>query len=78
MQLHPREGEYCLRDEDILAAIAEHGDTTALVHFSGSHFAPSRGLGSHHTGVQYYTGQYFDIAAITKAAHDKVVDTVLL
>ena len=25
-----------------------------------------------HAGVQYLTGQYFDIQAITKAAHSKV------
>jgi kynureninase len=54
--LEPRTGEYCLRDEDILAAIENEGDSTALV------FLP---------GVHYYTGQAFDIHAITAAAHKK-------
>lgn len=54
IELVPREGEYTLRDDDIMAAIKEHGDSLALVFFSG---------------VQYYTGQCFDIAGITKAAH---------
>ncbi|WP_317624070.1 kynureninase [Reichenbachiella carrageenanivorans] len=44
-----------MRTEDILAAIAEHKDQLALVMMPG---------------VQYYTGQYFDIKAITKQGHD--------
>ncbi|KAJ3368156.1 hypothetical protein HDU91_000788 [Kappamyces sp. JEL0680] len=56
VQVAPKPGEYTLQTKDILQTIAEHGDTAALVLFSG---------------VQYYTGQYFDIPAITKAAHDK-------
>ena len=54
VEVFPREGEYTLRHEDILKAIEENGEETALVFFSG---------------VQYYTGQAFDIPAITKAAH---------
>lgn len=54
IELQPREGEHTLRTEDILAAIEQHADELALVFFSG---------------VQYYTGQYFDIPAITAAAH---------
>ncbi|HEY1046665.1 MAG TPA: kynureninase [Bacteroidia bacterium] len=54
IELHPRTGEYSLRKEDILAAIEEHGKDLALVFFSG---------------VQYYTGQVFDIPAITEKAH---------
>lgn len=54
IELAPREGEHTLRNEDILAAIEQHGSELALVFFSG---------------VQYYTGQCFDIPAITAAAH---------
>lgn len=50
--LKPRSGEYTLRTEDILSAIKEHGSSIALVIFSG---------------IQYYTGQYFEIEKITKA-----------
>ncbi|KNC50588.1 kynureninase, variant [Thecamonas trahens ATCC 50062] len=50
----PRDGEYTLRTEDIEAAIAEAGDSLALVCFSG---------------IQYYTGQLFDMPAITRAGH---------
>lgn len=56
MEVAPREGEYTLRDEDILAAIEQHGAQTALVLFSG---------------VQYYTGQWFPMENITKKAHEK-------
>ncbi|CAN6609678.1 kynureninase [Trichomonascus vanleenenianus] len=54
--LSPREGEYILRTEDILKAIEEEGDKIAVVVFSG---------------IQYYTGQLFDIPTITKAAKAK-------
>ena len=54
IEVAPREGEDTLRDEDIIAAIAAAGDSLALVLFSG---------------VQYYTGQLFDIPAIAAAAH---------
>ena len=54
IEVSPREGEYHLRTEDILATIEQHGNETALVMFSG---------------VQYYTGQAFDMPTITKAAH---------
>lgn len=53
--LEPREGEHCLRNEDVLEAIAEHSDTLALVMIGG---------------VNYYTGQFFDIPRITAAAHE--------
>jgi kynureninase len=52
--LKAREGEYCLRTEDIVKAIDEAGDSLATVM-----------LGA----VNYYTGQYFDIQKITGAAH---------
>lgn len=52
--LKPRAGEVLLRTEDIEAAIAEHGDSLALVMLGG---------------VNYYTGQLFDMARITRAGH---------
>jgi kynureninase len=52
IELKPRDGEYTLRTDDILAAIETHRDELALVIFGG---------------VQYYTGQFFDIARITQA-----------
>ncbi len=55
IQLFPRENEHNLRTEDVLAAIKEHADTLALVMIGG---------------VNYYTGQFFDIPTITKAGHD--------
>jgi kynureninase len=56
IRVAPRAGEDTLRTEDILATIAEHGDSTAVICFSG---------------VQFYTGQAFDMAAITAAGHAK-------
>ncbi len=55
IELKPREGENNLRTEDILSAISEAGDQLAVVFLSG---------------VQYYTGQFFDIPTITKAGHE--------
>lgn len=55
IELTPREGETILRKEDILKEIEKHADELALVMFSG---------------VQYFTGQLFDIETITKAGHD--------
>lgn len=54
VEVAPRPGERTLRTEDILSVIAEHAESTALVLFGG---------------VNYYTGQLFDIPAITAAAH---------
>lgn len=51
------QGEESLRTEDILEVIEKEGDSIAVVMFSG---------------VQYYTGQLFDMAAITQAGHRKV------
>lgn len=53
VELAPREGDFTLRTEDILAAIARLGDSLALVMFAG---------------VQYYTGQLFDLRQIAAAA----------
>ncbi len=54
LEVAPREGEHTLRTEDILSVIKEHGESVAVVLFGG---------------VNYYTGQLFDIKAITEAAH---------
>ncbi|MCS6973182.1 MAG: kynureninase [Cyclobacteriaceae bacterium] len=54
VEIQPRPGEYTLRTEDILETIRKHGESVALVLFSG---------------VQYYTGQFFNIRKITEAAH---------
>jgi kynureninase len=54
VELAPREGEHTLRTEDIVAAIERHGASTALVLFGG---------------VNYYTGQFFDLPAIVEAGH---------
>ncbi|KAJ8003650.1 hypothetical protein DPEC_G00150530 [Dallia pectoralis] len=54
--MKPRQGEVVLRTEDILETIHKEGDSIAVVLFSG---------------VQYYTGQFFDMAAITKAGQEK-------
>lgn len=54
IELKPRAGEHNLRTEDIFSAIEEAGDELALVFISG---------------VQYYTGQFFDIKSITEAGH---------
>ncbi|HEY3405891.1 MAG TPA: kynureninase [Ohtaekwangia sp.] len=54
VELIPRAGEYSLRTEDILHTIQQHKDQVALVILGG---------------VQYYTGQFFDIKKITEAGH---------
>ena len=54
IEISPREGEKLIREEDLLTAIDKHSDSLALVLFGG---------------INYYTGQFFDIAAITAAAH---------
>lgn len=52
IEVAPREGEHTLRTSDILDLIEKNKDEIAIVLFSG---------------VQYYTGQFFDIEKITKA-----------
>ncbi len=54
IEIAPREGEHVIHEEDILAKIAEVGDELALVMIGG---------------VNYYSGQLFDMQKITKAAH---------
>lgn len=54
IEIHPREGEHTLRTEDILQKIETHKEELSLVMMAG---------------LQYYTGQVFDMAEITKAGH---------
>ena len=54
IEVHPQPDTELITTEDILKTIEENKDSTALVLFSG---------------VNYYTGQVFDIKAITDAAH---------
>jgi kynureninase len=53
VEVAPRDGEHTLRTEDIIAAIENNSNETALVLFSG---------------INYYTGQLFDMPAIASAA----------
>ena len=54
--LKARQGEYCLRMEDIEQVIEEEGHNIALVMLGNTN---------------YYTGQYFDMKRITQLAHEK-------
>jgi kynureninase len=55
VEIHRREGEHNIRLEDVIAKINEVGEELALVLIGG---------------VNYYTGQVFDMKTITKAGHD--------
>jgi kynureninase len=54
VEMRPRAGEHTLRTEDIVTTITELGEELALVCFGG---------------VNFYTGQAFDMKAITHTAH---------
>lgn len=54
IELKPREGEYCLREEDIQALIQEQGEEISLIMLGNSN---------------YYTGQYFDMKKISEWGH---------
>lgn len=56
IEVKPRDGEYTLRTEDILKTIKDNANEIALVLFGG---------------INYFTGQWFDMPAITKAGHEK-------
>ncbi len=55
IELSPKENAHTLEDEAILQAIRDAGDSLACVMIGG---------------VNYYTGQLYDMAAITKVAHE--------
>lgn len=54
IMLKARAGEHCLRTEDILEVLEQHGAEIALVLLPG---------------VNYYTGQVFEMKTLTQAAH---------
>ena len=56
LEISPRDGEFCIRDEDVHALIEREGESIALILLGG---------------VNYATGQVFDIAEITHAGHRK-------
>jgi kynureninase len=56
LELAPRAGESCLRDEDIISLIDREGDSIALILLGG---------------VNYATGQAFDIAAVADAGQKR-------
>lgn len=56
--MQPRENGSLILSEDIVNTIEERGDEIALVLIGG---------------VQYYTGQYFDIPSIVRMAHVSIV-----
>jgi kynureninase len=60
VEVKPKTGEHLIRTNDILTAIEKNKDELALVLF---------------TGVNYYTGQVFDIKEITRAAHQSGIIT---
>jgi kynureninase len=56
VELTPRPGEFCIRDEDVDALIERDGDSIALILLGG---------------VNYATGQAFDMQEITRRGHTR-------
>jgi kynureninase len=56
LELTPREGEFYMRDEDVQEVIDREGDSIALIMLGG---------------VNYATGQLFDMKEITESGHRK-------
>jgi kynureninase len=54
IEVSPRDGEVCIRHEDILDAIEKNKNSLALIMIGG---------------VNYYNGQVFDMKGITEAGH---------
>lgn len=54
IEIAPREGEYHIREEDVFTAIEKNRDSIAMIMIGG---------------VNYFTGQVFDMKAITEAGH---------
>jgi len=54
IEVAPRDGEYLIREQDIIATIEQHSSSVALVFFGT---------------VNYFTGQLFDMQKLTKVAH---------
>ena len=57
LPVFPRDGEHTIRTVVVLRIIEDEGDSVAVICFGA---------------VQYYTGEWFDMEAITKAGHAKV------
>ncbi len=55
IELTPREGEKCLRTDDIINTLNAHGDSIATIMIGG---------------VNYYTGQAFELEKITQVGHE--------
>lgn len=54
IELKPRNGEYCLREEDIIKTIIDNGENLCCALIGG---------------VNYYTGQFYPLKEITEAVH---------
>ena len=56
IELTPRQGEECIRENDILTLLEEQGDEIALIMLGNTN---------------YYTGQFFDMKQITQWGHER-------